>query len=477
MQESQIDAIVQRVLTHLGTEGLQPSVSTEPQTPSQGEDGMFDDMEAAIEAARIAQVQLTELGLEKRKEIIAAIRKAGIDNAQDFAERTHKETGMGRVVDKVKKHFLASQGTPGVEDLESTAWSGDNGLTVVEMAPYGVIGAITPSTHPVPTLINNAISMISAGNSIVVNAHPGAKNISAYGVQVLNRAIVSAGGPNNLITAVKTPTIETGKLLFNHPKIRLLCITGGPGVVRAAMAASKKAICAGPGNPPVVVDETADIPKAARDIIDGAVFDNNVLCISEKAIIVVDSVADELKRQLVAHGSYELTTQQMDSLANKAFVNGGWGEEEPVVNRELVGRDALVLARTIGLNIGPEIRMLHGETGPDHPFVIAEQMMPCLPIVRVANVDAAIDLAVKVEHGYGHTAIMHSKNVENLTKMGKRMDTTIFVKNGPSSAGVGVGGEGFITFSIASPTGEGITSARTFTRMRRCVMVDYLRVV
>ena len=477
MQESQIDAIVQRVLTHLGTEGLQPSVSTEPQTPSQGEDGMFDDMEAAIEAARIAQVQLTELGLEKRKEIIAAIRKAGIDNAQDFAERTHKETGMGRVVDKVKKHFLASQGTPGVEDLESTAWSGDNGLTVVEMAPYGVIGAITPSTHPVPTLINNAISMISAGNSIVVNAHPGAKNISAYGVQVLNRAIVSAGGPNNLITAVKTPTIETGKLLFNHPKIRLLCITGGPGVVRAAMAASKKAICAGPGNPPVVVDETADIPKAARDIIDGAVFDNNVLCISEKAIIVVDSVADELKRQLVAHGSYELTTQQMDSLANKAFVNGGWGEEEPVVNRELVGRDASVLARTIGLNIGPEIRMLHGETGPDHPFVIAEQMMPCLPIVRVANVDAAIDLAVKVEHGYGHTAIMHSKNVENLTKMGKRMDTTIFVKNGPSSAGVGVGGEGFITFSIASPTGEGITSARTFTRMRRCVMVDYLRVV
>ena len=478
MQESQIETIVQRVLTQLGSVKSQAApVASPPTLASQGEDGMFEDMEDAIEAARLAQLELAELGLEKRKKIVAAIRKAGVDNAQDFAEQTHKETGMGRVTDKVKKHQLAALKTPGVEDLESVAWSGDNGLTVVEMAPYGVIGAITPSTHPVPTLINNAISMISAGNSVVVNAHPGAKNVSGYGVQVLNRAIVSAGGPQNLITAVKNPTIDTGKLLFNHPKIRLLCITGGPGVVRAAMAASKKAICAGPGNPPVVVDETADLAKAARDIIQGATFDNNILCTAEKEIIVVDSIADELKRQLVAHGSFELTTEQMDALANNAFVNGGWGEEEPIVNRELVGRDAQVLARTIGLNIGPEIRMLHGETGPDHPFVLAEQMMPCLPVIRVPNVDAAIDLAVKVEHGYGHTALMHSKNVENLTKMGKRMDTTIYVKNGPSGAGLGVGGEGFITFSIASPTGEGVTSARTFTRMRRCTMVDYLRIV
>jgi len=375
------------------------------------------------------------------------------------------------------KHKLAALRTPGVEDLESVAWSGDHGLTVVERSPYGVIGAITPSTHPVPTLINNAISMISAGNSVVVNPHPGAKNVSGYGVQVLNRAMVSAGAPPNLITAVKNPTMDTGKLLFNHPKIALLCITGGPGVVRAAMKASKRAICAGPGNPPVVVDETADSSKAAQDIITGATFDNNILCIAEKEIIVVDSVADDLKQQLVAHGSYELSTAQMDALANKVFVNGGWGEEEPVVVREFVGKDAHIIAQAIGVNVGPEIRMLHGETGADHPFVNAEQMMPCLPIVRVANVDAAIDLAVKVEHGYHHTAILHSKNVETLTKMGRRMNTTIYVKNGPSGAGLGVGGEGFTTYSIAGTTGEGITSARTFTRMRRCVMVDYLRIV
>jgi acyl-CoA reductase-like NAD-dependent aldehyde dehydrogenase len=476
VDSDQINTIVRRVLEELDRQGLPASTFTDGLAVT-GSGGIFDEMEDAINAATKAQAILSETSLEKRKEFIVAIRQIIVEKAPEIARRTLEETGMGRLDHKIEKCRMAATQTPGVEDLRSDAWSGDHGLTVVEMAPFGVIGAITPSTHPVPTLTNNAISMISAGNSIVVNPHPGAKNVSNYGVQLINGAIVAAGGPENLVTSVKNPTIDTGTVLFNHPKIDLLTITGGPGVVKAAMKASKRAICAGPGNPPVVVDETADLAKAARSIVEGATFDNNILCIGEKEIIVVNSVADELKRQLVAHGSFELTPQQMDQLADIVFVDGGRGVEEPAVNRPFVGRDAVVLAKAIGLDLSPDIVMLFGETAADHPFVLGEQMMPCLPFLRVADVNEAIALARRVEHGYGHTAIMHSKNVESLTKMGKVMNCTIFVKNGPSGARLGVGGEGTITFSIASPTGEGITTARTFTRMRRCTMVDYLRIV
>jgi len=471
VDNNQIQTIVQRVIDELAKNGTVKL----PVRP--GDAGLFDTMDAAIDAAFIAQKQLAEMPLEQRKEFIAAIRKTMIDHADEIAKNTVAETGMGRVDHKIQKLLVAAKQTPGVEDLMTYATSGDHGITVTEMAPFGVIGAITPSTHPVPTLTNNAISMISAGNSLVVNPHPSAKNISNYGVQLINRAMTAAGAPSNLVASVRVPTMETGVMLFSHPKIALLCITGGPGVVREAMKASKRAICAGPGNPPVVVDESADLSKAAGCIVQGATFDNNILCIAEKEIIVVNKVVEELKRQLLAHGCYELTTRQMDQLAQKAFVDGGRGTEEPMANRQFVGRSAQVLAKAIGVNLPDDILMLFGETRADHPFVLGEQMMPCLPLIRVNNVDEAVALAVKVEHGYRHTAIMHSRNVENLTKMGKAMNCTIFVKNGPSTAGLGVGGEGASTYSIASPTGEGITTARTFTRMRRCTMVDYLRIV
>ncbi len=474
MDQSQINTIVQKVLDELDRNGK--ATTSETCSTCTGY-GLFDTIDEAVNAAYDAQAALAEMSLEKRKEIIQAIRNVGIENARDFATRIFEETKMGNLEHKVMKCDLASKMTPGVEDLETVAWSGDHGLTVVEMAPFGVIGAILPSTHPVPTLINNAISMIAAGNSAVMNPHPGAKNVSNYAVEKINKAIINVGGPANLLTSVKTPTMDTGTALFTHPKIAILCITGGPGVVRAAMKAGKRAICAGPGNPPVVVDETADLENAAKSIIAGATFDNNLLCIAEKIIIVVNSVADELKRQLIAHNSFELSLDQMNALAEKVFKNGGRGTDEPVLNREFVGKDAHYLANALGITIPKDTVMLFGETPDDHPFVVGEQMMNCLPFLRSPNVDAAIQLARKVEHGFRHTAIMHSKNVENLTKMGKIMNCTLFVKNGPSTAGLGVGGEGFLTHSIASPTGEGITSARTFTRMRRCSMVDYLRVV
>jgi acyl-CoA reductase-like NAD-dependent aldehyde dehydrogenase len=460
-----VEAVVQQVVSGRAADGGRTGAVT---------DGVFPTVDAAVEAATRAQCQLVRMSLAERRAIVEALRAATRANAEDFSRRTLAETGMGRVEDKIAKHRNAAALTPGVEDLQTTSWTGDHGLTVVEMAPYGVIGAVTPSTHPVPTLANNAICLIASGNAGVFNVHPGAANVSMYATRVFNQAIVAAGGPPNLLCAVAEPTVQTAQEMFVHPGVQLLLITGGPGVAKAAMSSPKKAIVAGPGNPPVVVDETANLEKAARDIIDGGAFDNNILCIGEKQVFVVEKVADELKRLMVQYCAYELDAGQIEQLVGHAFVKGKDGHL--AVNRELVGRNACVLAERIGLHLEESMRMLIGETRAGHIFVEEEQMMPFLPIVRVPNVEQGIRAAQLSEHAYRHTAIIHSRNIESMHNMARVMDTTIFVKNGPSYAGLGIGGEGFGSFSIAGLTGEGITSPRTFTRQRRCALVDYFRI-
>ena len=471
--ESQIRQIVEEVVQQLRPAGGVVS-STASGGGASGDRGVFGRVDDAVAAAARAQAALMEQSLEQRKAILDAVRQVSRDNAEEFSRRALDETGIGRLEDKILKHNVAADTTPGIEDLEAISWTGDHGLTVVEMAPYGVIAAVTPSTHPVPTMVNNAICIVSAGNSVVFNVHPAGKKVSMFAVRLINEAVVEVGGPANLVTAVEEPTLETANDLFNHPGIRLLLVTGGPGVAKAALASPKKAIVAGPGNPPVVVDETADVQKAARDIIDGGAFDNNILCLGEKQVFAVESIADELKRQMVQYSAYELNAQQIEALAQVAFVDGPDGH--PMPDRDLVGRNAAVLGERIGLKLDDSLRMLIGETDANHLFVREEQMMPFLPIIRVPNIDQAIREAVISEHGYGHTAIIHSRNIENMHRMACAVDTTIFVKNGPSYAGVGLGGEGFGTYSIAGPTGEGLTSPRTFTRQRRCALVDYFRI-
>ncbi|MBT7595996.1 MAG: aldehyde dehydrogenase EutE [Gemmatimonadetes bacterium] len=443
-------------------------------SPRRSGGGVFATVDEAVTAADRAQKELLTKSLEERRQVIEAIRQVTRDHADSFSRMTLEETGIGRLEDKLKKHALAADLTPGVEDLTSVSWTGDHGLTVEEMAPYGVICAVTPSTHPVPTLVNNAIGIIAAGNAVVVNPHPGAKVVSAHAVQLLNEAIVRAGGPANLVASIGEPTIESADELFHHRLVRLVLVTGGAAVAKAAMRSGKKAIAAGPGNPPVLVDETADIRKAARDIIDGAAFDNNVLCIGEKQCFVVDSVADELKREMLAYSAVELDRRQIEALTKVALPLGDDGK--PHVNRDFVGRNANVLAASIGLKVDDRLRLLIGETDAKHAFVEVEQMMPFLPIIRVRNVEEGIRAAIESEHGYRHTAIIHSRNIENMHNMARAVDTTVFVKNGPSFAGLGVGGEGYATFSIAGPTGEGMTTARTFTRRRRCALIDYFRI-
>jgi acyl-CoA reductase-like NAD-dependent aldehyde dehydrogenase len=405
--------------------------------------------------------------MERRAALISSMRQAATESAPVLARSAWQETGMGRYEDKLEKNLLVAERTPGTEALQAQAWTGDRGLTLVELAPYGVIGAITPSTNPTSTMICNAIGIIAAGNSVVFNAHPGAKNCSAQTVQTLNQAIQRAGGPPDLLTCPAEPTIESAQHLMRHRTIRLLVVTGGPGVVREAMKSGKKAVCAGPGNPPVVVDETADLEQAGRDIVKGASFDNNVVCILEKEIIAVDSIADRLKAVMLQRGAVEISTWQLNRLMKVIMTEDHGPGKHGVINKAFVGKSPSVILREIGVNVDESVRLVVAETDAQHPLVWTEQLMPVIPLVRVRNAGEAIELAKAVEQDMGHTAMIHSKNIDVLSRMSREINTSIFVKNGPSLAGLGFGGEGFTSFSIASPTGEGVTSALDFARVRR----------
>ena len=442
--------------------------------------GVYEDMNDAIDAAEAGYRAIRAMSLEEREKVIAIIRDLCRKEAPTMASLGVDETKMGRVDHKTAKHILVADKTPGTSDIVADVKTGDYGLTLTEMAPFGVVGSITPSTNPSETVICNSIGMIAAGNGVVFNPHPNAIATSNYAVDLINRASAMAGGPSVLVSSVVKPTLDTASIMYKDPRIRLLVCTGGPGVVKSVLSSGKKAIGAGAGNPPVIVDDTADIKKAGKDIIDGCTFDNNLPCIAEKEVFAFANIADELIDAMKANGAYLISSQDADKLAKVVLVektNPKTGIKSKIVNRDCVGRDAKVLLEKIGIYVGNDIRCIICETSFEHEFVQEELMMPILPIVRVKNIDEAISLAVKAEHGNRHTAHMHSKNIDNLTRFARAVETTIFVKNAPSYAGIGFGGEGHTTFTIAGPTGEGITSARSFTRKRRCVLSESFRII
>ncbi|MBE6654666.1 MAG: aldehyde dehydrogenase EutE [Ruminococcaceae bacterium] len=479
--DAQIEEIVKMVVSQIGGEAKKETPAFDSESYNGRKFiGIFEDMNDAINAANAGYKAIRSMRVEEREKLISKIRELTREEAEIMATIGVAETKMGRVDHKIAKHRLVADKTPGTEDIISQVKTGDCGLTLTEMAPFGVVGSITPSTNPSETVICNSMGMIAAGNGIVFNPHPNAIATSNYAVDLINRACFAAGGPKILVASVKKPTLDTANIMYKSPLIRLLVCTGGPGVVKAVLSSGKKAIGAGAGNPPVIVDDTADIKKAAKDIIDGCTFDNNLPCIAEKEVFAFDNIADELIDGMLKNGAYKITAAQADELAKIVLVdvkNPKTGIVKKTVCRDCVGRDAKVLLSKIGVSVGDEVRCIICETGFDHLFVQEELMMPILPIVRVKNIDEAIEKAVAAEHGNRHTAHMHSKNIDNLTRFARAVETTIFVKNAPSYAGIGFGGEGHTTFTIAGPTGEGITSAKSFTRLRRCVMADNFRII
>ena len=434
-----------------------------------GEYGVFESVDEAVEASDAAQKKFQSCTMADRAKYIQTIRDLMLnpENLEMFSRMAVEETGIGNVPHKILKNKLAAEKTPGIEDLTTEAVTGDDGITVVEYCPFGVIGAITPTTNPTETVVCNSIGMLAAGNTVVFSPHPRATNVTLKLITMLNQALEEMGAPKNLIATVRKPSIENTNALMKHPKVRMLVATGGPGIVKLVLSSGKKAIGAGAGNPPVVVDETADIKKAAIDIVNGASFDNNVLCFAEKEIIAVDQIADSLIRHLTENGAYLISDPAVIRQLAEMVRKEGGGPKVP-----FVGKSAVYILEKLGITADESVKIITMEVPKVHPFVMEELLMPIIPVVRAKDVDEAIDIALVAEKGNRHTAVMHSKNVEKLSKMAKLLQTTIFVKNAPSYAGVGFGGEGHTTFTIAGPTGEGLTSAKSFCRKRRCVLAD-----
>jgi aldehyde dehydrogenase len=486
INEALIRGIVEEVLQRLG-KPVTPATQTVSGAPAvkkasspgfRGKFGVFQDVNEACEAAYEAYLQLSEQGVAGRVKIVETVKEVCYSKAEEWGKLELDETKIGRLDHKIEK-LKGLRNVPGVEFLQPYALSGDHGITLEEYAPFGVIGAVTPSTHSIPTMACNVISMVAAGNAVVFNAHPAAVKCAVTAARFLNEAIYRKTGIENIFTIIENPTIESFNAIAKNERVRILCVTGGPGVVKAAMQTGKRAICAGPGNPPVLVDDTASLDRAGWSVVYGASYDNNLLCIGEKEVFVLDSVADKFMAAMEKHGAYRLTDAQVERLTKAAFVfpeGKGAGCAHAVVNRDLVGRDPDVLAKVAGASIPPGTQLLYAETPADHLFVIEEQMMPFIPVIRIKSVEEGIELAKKAEHGFKHSAMIHSHNVKHMTMMAKALETTLFVKNGPCVAGLGSGGEGYSNFSIATTTGEGICNPRTFTRIRRCCMVDYLRI-
>lgn len=469
MDQAQVAAVVAEVLKRL---------QTAPAAAASAGGVVHPSVSAAVAIAAAAQEKFQALGLEARERIIRAMRRAAMAEAERLAKMAREETGMGRAEDKVKKNLLVATKTPGVEELRATARTGDQGLTLTEYAPFGVVAAVTPSTNPTATVINNSISILAAGNAVVFAPHPSAARCSREAMKVLSEAAVKAGAPEGLIVTFEPASQETTKELLAHPDVRVNLVTGGPAIVKVAMTIGKtcKTIAAGPGNPPAVVDETALLPKAAEDVITGASFDNNVLCTAEKEVIVTEKAkAPFLAAMRKDPRAFELSPAQTEALTKLVIVEGGRGCKDPKLNRDYVGKDASVLAKGIGLSVPDSVRLLWAEVPNDHPFVWTEQLMPFLPVTSAPDVDAAIELAYRAEGGHHHTASMHSMDVGALTKMARRMACSIYVKNAPTFYGLGMG-EGYATMSIGTPTGDGLTKVTHFVRPLQCSLVGYFRI-
>jgi len=489
VNETLIRDIITEVLGRLGPTAAPRAAAPSSEAPAcgcasrknsggGGKYGVFQSANDACEAARAAYLELQQKGVAARVKIVALIKAMCDAHAAEWGRLELEETKIGRLDHKIEKLQIIKL-VPGVEWLHPDGRSGDHGITLEEYTPFGVVGAVTPSTHSIPTLSGNIVNIVAAGNAVVFNAHPAASKCAAAAVRAFNEAIVRETGIDNVACIIEQPSFDTFKEMCAHEAVRLLLVTGGPGVVKAAMQTGKRAICAGPGNPPVLVDDTACMKRAAGCVISGAAYDNNLLCIGEKEVFALDSIADKFMAEMEQQGAVRLNSSQLQNLAKEAFTfkeGHGAGCPEPIVNRDLIGKDASVLAKRAGISVPEKTQLLFAETDKDHVFVKEEQMMPFIPVVRVKSVEEGIQAAKAAEHNYKHTAIIHSHDVEHMTAMARALDTSLFVKNGACMAGLGLGGEGYLSYSIATPTGEGVTNPKTFTRVRRCVMVDNLRI-
>jgi len=459
IDEKQIEEIVRGVVNNLVTTSGTSTFKAGSGTLSGN--GIFEKIGDAINAAKDAQPKLVDMGREARFRIIENIKKRCLENTEKFAKLTVDETKIGRYEDKIIKNEVAVNFSPGPEDLDIKTYSDEVSTIIIDRSPYGLIAAITPMTNPTPGIINNAIVMISAGNSIVFLPHPAAHNCSLEAIKVIHSAIVEAGGPPNLITGAASSKVENVSAAFKSDNVDMITATGGPGIVRLSMKSGKKVIGAGPGNPPVIVDETADIEKAAVEIMNGASFDNNILCNEEKACICIRSISDKLLSAFSRNSTAVLNREQAEKVVSLIVKDGE-------INKDYIGKDAAMILGDAGINCDPGIRLVVFVTDQEsHPVIQHEQLMPVLPILLVDSFKEAMAAAVRIEHGFGHTAMIHSKDIDRITRFGQMINTTNFIVNARSQAMAVEKAKGGTAWTIAGATGEGNTTPGSYTKERR----------
>lgn len=428
---------------------------------------VFDTVCDAIDAVKSSFQLYRKLGISDREEIIQELRKELLNHVDELAQKSYEETCMGNVVSKIEKIKLSIERTPGTEDLVSEVLTKDKVMTLYEYSAFGIACAIMPSTNPVATVINNVIGLLASGNAVILCPHPRAIEVTKYLTDIIATTILRTSGIDNLVTTLSEVSIKNISEIMHHPDVNLLVVTGGSDIARVANKCDKKVISAGAANPTFIVDETADLDKAASCIVKGASFDNNILCVTEKNIVIVESVYDKFKKALEKEGVFYVDTVEDMLKLSKVLLT-----EDLKPNKFLGGKDVKEILKFAGIESNGVYKIIAVDVPKIHPFATEELLMPVIAIVKAKNFDDALETSLNLEQGLHHTAGIYSNIIERLNIAAKQMQTSIFVKNGCSLEGIGFSDNNPVSFTIANKTGEGSTSARNFARKRRCALVD-----
>ena len=386
--------------------------------------------------AKRAAPALAEFTQEQIDRIVGAMAAATRPRAEEFARLAVEETGFGVVADKIQKNLFASERV--YEFIRPMRTVGvvrrDEERKVVEIAePFGVVAAIVPSTNPTSTAIYKILISLKARCPIVISPHPSAARCITRVAEVMAEAARGAGAPDGSINWMQTVTLEGTQELMKHRDVAVILATGGMGLVRAAYSAGKPAYGVGPGNAPCFIDRTADVAKAASDVMTGKMFDNGVLCSSPNSVVVDAAVADEVKREFKKQGAYFLSPAEADKLA-AALVTA-----QRLPNPKFVGKSAAFIAEQVGIaapaGTGALIAELTG-VGRDFPLSI-EKLCPVLSYYVVADWREGCERCIQILRygGMGHTMSIHSQNDAVILEFGLKKPAFRIVVNTPTTHG------------------------------------------
>ncbi|NOT26636.1 MAG: aldehyde dehydrogenase family protein, partial [Acidobacteria bacterium] len=387
-------------------------------------------------AARQAQTQLTELSQEQIDAIVGAMADAVTPHAEALARLAVEETGYGVVADKVQKNLFASRRVYDfIRPIRSVGVINRiEDKKIIEIAePFGVVAAIVPSTNPTSTAIYKVLISLKARCAIVISPHPSAVRCITRAVEIMAEAAARSGAPAGAIGWMKTVTLEGTQELMRHRDVAVILATGGMGLVRAAYSAGKPAYGVGPGNAPCYVERSADLRKAARDIMTGKTFDNGVLCSSPNSVVVDESVAEELRREFQAAGAYFMNQSEMDLLAR------GLVTPQRLPNPAFVGKPASFIAGKVGISVPEGIRVLVAPlagVGRDYPLSI-EKLSPILSWYGVTDWREGCERCIQILRygGMGHTMSVHSKNDDIILQFGLKKPAFRICVNTPTTHG------------------------------------------